>query len=621
MRKLVFCSVFIGCLTTTYSYGQKNCDCPEYDKLRSELQTTAPVASDTLPGQTLLASKDPSCVAKGYEWMADIVLAKKMFDSTEYLLKKAAAIHKQDNCDESVYLNHYKIWAALYFQQANYSTSLDYQLKVLPIAEKTNNHYQTAFSLLNISQVFNRMRQADKGIDYCRRAFPYIAKTEKPSDRAELLHRASSRYMYYYQDYKNPSSLDSCEMLARQSLELSKQSNNNTSLQRAYNLVQGIAFYKKDYAKALQLVDSSLLLCRPVIDDAMLATNYCDKADILMEMKNYTEARRFADSGLHYRQLSLYPDHIADSYALIYEIEKSAGNYKEALTAAENYQEIVDSLTQAEKTKAVNELEKKYNQAKNERTIKELAQQKEIYLLLAIAGLLAAVAIGFFLRQQSLKHKQKILEAEQRLNRARMNPHFFFNTLASLQSFALQENDGKVIASNLSKFSHIMRETLESTYKEYVTIEQEIDFLNEYLTLQQLRFPGKFTFEVTADKNMEIDELVIPSMIIQPFVENSIEHGFAGIDYPGHARIFFSEKANELLIEIKDNGKGLVLPAKENNEHISRASQIIKDRIYLLNIKLKTKAGFSIDNDENGKGVVVKIHLPLIARNEVTIGR
>ena len=240
-------------------------------------------------------------------------------------------------------------------------------------------------------------------------------------------------------------------------------------------------------------------------------------------------------------------------------------------------------------------------------------------MLLAIAGLLAAIAVGFFLRQQSLKHKQRILETEQRLNRARMNPHFFFNALASLQSFALRENDGKALASNLSKFSHIMRETLESTYKEYVTIEQEIEFLNEYLEVQKIRFPQTFSYEVNADSNLDIDELQIPAMIIQPFVENSIEHGFVGVDYPGKVTVNFTSENKELLIQITDNGKGLSTTAKENNEHISRASQIIKDRIYLLNIKLKTKAGFSIDNNSTGNGVFVKIHLPLLYKDQKTI--
>ncbi len=136
------------------------------------------------------------------------------------------------------------------------------------------------------------------------------------------------------------------------------------------------------------------------------------------------------------------------------------------------------------------------------------------------------------------------------------------------------------------------------------------------LEVQKIRFPQAFSYSVTADKQVEVDDALIPAMIIQPFVENSIEHGFAGIDYAGNISIHFTNDKKEVRIEIKDNGKGLSTVAKEESEHISRASQIIKDRIYLLNIKLKTKAGFSIDNDETGKGVIVKINLPLLHKSQ-----
>ena len=199
-----------------------------------------------------------------------------------------------------------------------------------------------------------------------------------------------------------------------------------------------------------------------------------------------------------------------------------------------------------------------------------------------------------------------------------MNPHFFFNALTSLQKVALQQPEGMEMASSLSKFSHIMRETLESTYKEYVTVEQEMQFLNEYLEIQKIRFPKKFEYTVSAEKTLEANELLMPSMIIQPFTENSIEHGFAGIDYTGEVKIHFSKMRNEIMITIIDNGKGMTDGVKEKTEHISRASQIIKDRIYLLNIKLKTNARFGISNNDAAKGVTVTIHLPIIHAGENT---
>ena len=81
-----------------------------------------------------------------------------------------------------------------------------------------------------------------------------------------------------------------------------------------------------------------------------------------------------------------------------------------------------------------------------------------------------------------------------------------------------------------------------------------------------------------------------------------------------------NKEANDLKITITDNGKGLILSVKANNEHISRASQIIKDRIYLLNIKLKTRARFSIDNNTGGKGVTVNIHLPVLDKQTISYG-
>ena len=612
LRFSLLTGLFIFLLIPVKLTGQKKCDCPEFASIKKDGKDLKETDIEFVK-----RSDNKICEAKYYEWLAERLSTQKEFDSAKLTIEKAIDIFKNEKCSDNSYYDVYKLLAGIHHSQGNYDASIEYCLKILPMAEASGNKYEEADCLVKIAFTFNRMKQSEQGIVFARRAMALLPSINSPHNKADILHKLASRYLWYYQDTKKKEVLDSAEQFASTHLSLSRQLNDQDLILKGYNQMNGFAHERQDYKKALLYIDSSLLLLQNNPKNELKATTYGDKADVLMEMGNYKEARRFADSCLFYHKQFKNPETIANAYALIYQISDRSENYKDALWALDNYVSIHDSLTNVAKTKTITELEKKYNQAKNEKTIKELAQEKRIYVLLIIAAILALIALAFFIRQQSLKNKHKILETEQRLNRARMNPHFFFNALSSLQSFALQENDGNALASNLSKFSHIMRETLESTYKEYVTIEQEKVFLLEYLGLQQIRFPSKFTYEINIDENIEPDEQVIPSMILQPFIENSIEHGFLGLDYPGNIVVDFQMIKGNLSISIIDNGKGLAAITKENNEHVSRASQIIADRIYLLNMKLKTKASFSINNNGNEKGVTVLITLPQLFRDDI----
>lgn len=586
--------------------AQNTCTCTQYEELRKQDK------SDSSLAIRLLRSAAVICQAKGNERMGVFLVHHNQLDSADYFLQKAETLYKQTQCSDSILTKTYSTWAQLYYTKADFAKSQMYSLKYLQSTEAAGNNYEQALANTMIAQLFNQTQQAGKGIGYTRKAVALLPKINDEIKLAHLYSMLSKRYLWHYQDTKTTTSLDSSELFSRRQLAIAHKIKKNSSIAFAYNNLQGIAWEKGDLKKALVLLDSSFIYIA-TDDYKTLRTNYFDKADILLELKNYTQAKIFADSALYYDNLEGNNAFLADTYQLIAKIAQQSGDFKTAFEMKIRSDKITDSIKNVQKTEAVVELEKKYNQAKNENTIKDLEQKKQLYLFLAILGLLVAVIIGFFLRQQSLKHQRNILEVEQRLNRARMNPHFFFNALTALQKFAIREPNPQAMASNLSKFSNIMRETLESTYKEYVTIEQEMDFLNEYLEVQKIRFPQAFTYEVGANKELEINELQIPSMIIQPFVENSIEHGFAGITYRGNIAVHFKKESDKnLLISIIDNGKGLNLTAKESNQHISRASQIIKDRIYLLNIKLKTKASFSIENNTEAKGVIVKIHLPLL---------
>lgn len=553
------------------------------------------------------------CTINYLDGLAQIAISRKEYSNARQFLQREFFIVQQFSCNQKPLIRYYNTLSKYYTENGYLDSTLNIALKVVELASKQNEKYALARATLNAGAVFSELKEYQKANTFFRNGYAIAIQQKDTTLICAALVRMSSNYYNLFQQSANSIFLDSVIYTSNQALAIARYPHDLIESMEAYSNISKYYSTKKMYLKSGLYADTIIMnVPKGVHDfDRYLMLAFERKAEVFFEQKRFQESVSMADSALQYallfnKQLSINP------LELLYKGYKSLNNPVKALWAYEQMVTTRDSIFSVEKNKVIQELEKKYNQTKNEKIISELSQQRKIYILCIVAALAIIGVIIFYIRQQKLKHQQLIMETEQRLNRARMNPHFFFNTLASLQTFALSDTDNKNLAANISKFSHIMRETLESTYKEYVTIEQEIDFLVEYLDLQKIRFPNRFNYNIHADPLLEIDELQIPSMIIQPFIENAIEHGLKGIDYKGILNVQFTKFNDQLTIEINDNGIGLSTVAKDNGEHISRASQIIRDRIYLLNIKLKTKAGFMIDNNIDGKGVLVKINLPLL---------
>jgi len=565
----------------------------------------------------LLNYKNSACIIFYQGWMAQIAIAEKNTGAARLFLAEEEKLLKEKNCNQDLYVRHYSTLARMYMELNQHDSLVITGLKGIDAATKAKDYYGLSRANTDLAAAFSSIGQTTKAIFYYRNAMAAAKLQDKvPSLVASVATRLANSYLELFKISKKAVYADSAAILGLEALTIAEKSKDFLAFLEANETMAGYSLQTGKTADAIRyaevIINSSP---RGVhLFDRITYTGFSKKAAALYQLKKYVESGIMADSALQYAT-AFNPQMMIDAYENIYQAAKASSNNTRGLAAYEKMVSIRDSLFSVEKNKAITELEKKYNQAKNENTIRDLAKMKQIYFLLAIAGILALLAIGFYVRQQSLKHKKIVLETEQRLNRARMNPHFFFNTLTSIQKLVLQEKNGEVMAGNLARFSNIMRETLESTYKEYISIEQEIEFLTQYLEVQKVHFPGTFTYEITTDKELECDELLIPPMIIQPFVENSIEHAFAGLSYTGEIKVSFQKKNKELLIIITDNGKGLPSPDQKNNEHISRATQIIRDRIYLLNRKLKTKAAYQISNCENKQGAQVTIQLPLIYKD------
>ncbi len=617
-------SLFLLIATTLLggsALGQKDCNCAVFTKEQMAKFNAANLGGKLEEAKIVVAavlkSPDNCCQAIGFSMQAILLNTEGKTDESYASAQKALGFLKSGYSTYAAVESN-RMVGMYYNRKGNIDSSILFYYNSLEIAEKDKDYYTTAKLYANISVVYINQKQIGKGLEFIKKSLNAAQLSKDTNAIAQAYSNIVTMYGQMYDETENMAYLDSSEQLAATALIYAKASKQPINLIRNYLSMTKFGIARENYNKALQYSDTLLTLVNEKTNPAILNSMYIDRGAIYLGLRKYPDAIELLNKALGYSKQSKNLFMEKNIYGKLYDAYKASGATSLALENLEKFKEMSDTLISKENKEIINEMEGKYNQAKNENKIKDLDKKKQFYFFLAIAGLLAALAIGLFLRQQSLKHKKNILETEQRLNRARMNPHFFFNALAALQKFAVKENNPQAMASNLSKFSNIMRETLESTYKEYVTIEQEMEFLNEYLEVQKIRFPHSFTYEVKADKNLEVDELLIPAMIIQPFVENSIEHGFAGVEYPGNISVTFAKESKDLLIKIIDNGKGLSTAAKEENEHISRASQIIKDRIYLLNIKLKTKAGFSIDNAKDG-GVIVKINLPLLYKDKKTV--
>jgi sensor histidine kinase YesM len=201
-----------------------------------------------------------------------------------------------------------------------------------------------------------------------------------------------------------------------------------------------------------------------------------------------------------------------------------------------------------------------------------------------------------------LKKEKELNELEKRFLGSQMNPHFIFNSLNSIKSFVLS-NQGDLASKYLTDFSKLMRLILEASRKEQIPIEKEIAISKYYLQLERYRLNNSFDFEIIKSNAFEeeIEEIEILPMLIQPFVENAIQHGIQNIDYKGKIVLSLDSEREYVRITISDNGVGI--KNSHGNTHNSLATQITLERIANFNKSNRGQIQLEISNLDPGTQV------------------
>lgn len=248
------------------------------------------------------------------------------------------------------------------------------------------------------------------------------------------------------------------------------------------------------------------------------------------------------------------------------------------------------------------------------------------FLTLCLLALIGFIGISFLIWFR-IKHKRATqqstliiekLKAEQRALKAQMNPHFMFNALSSIQELVFTENKQSAF-TNISLFAKLMRRVLNQSNQERITLSEEIETLRLYLQLESLRFEDNFKYSIESDSGLQLEEMQIPPVLIQPFVENAIKHGLLNKDpVSGQVQVRFELSNKGLKCVVEDNGvgreKSAELKANRNSAHRSFGTQSVLERIDLLNLERTEKIMLTIydlyNDQKRPAGTRVELLIP-----------
>jgi two-component sensor histidine kinase/uncharacterized protein YihD (DUF1040 family) len=515
-----------------------------------------------------------------------------------------------------------------YHQLGKFSAALLHSLDALRIAELLNNGLMKQKTYIILSAVYGGLSStSDKlGEEADRARYRSLAKNYKlKAYRASLLqgskkdiHIAAINLGVHYS--AEEKKLDSSSYYLDRAIAIGTQENliesMSYSLSYAYN-IKGANFLDTNLDSALFYFDKAIAFGKRAGSIGQVR-GMISKIGVLRKKQSIVEAMRLADEAL---DISLRSEEIAttlNAYTILTELNEERGNKAKAYDYLKKAIALKDKMVSNENYARIEELKTKYESDIKDGEIKNLEQKSALQELeikqknfwfagAGIATLLVASILFLYFRQRSLTQQQKALAIENKFLRFQLDPHFLSNALVSIQRFMMDNNTTQ--ASNyLTKFSRLMRQLLEYSREELITIEEEIDLLRNYLDIQKLRLKDKFEYEIKIDPTLSITDSKIQPMFAQPFVENAIEHGVANIEN-GKIEISFSVQGDQLVLEIKDNGKGFSATASAGHQSLS--TKIIRERIALLNKTNKKPIQLAIENATAGTGTRIQLTLPI----------
>lgn len=376
----------------------------------------------------------------------------------------------------------------------------------------------------------------------------------------------------------------------------------------------------------LEKADSAMLHLNKAIElidlydiNFIKARTYINASEIYLLFDSLNKAEEYAvlafDLGIEKQTVRQQRD---VQYAF-YKIYSRQGLYKEALEAYQSAKILEDSISSADRrvevSRKVMEFEAKQKEALAEQALLKQKFLANTYLISGTSLVLIISLIFIFvyqrrksiIRTKEVEFKKNLAESKLIALRTQLNPHFIFNALNSIDQYMITHGTEQA-SDYLVKFSALMRKILENSNENWITLAEELKLMRVYVEIEALRLKEPLKLNVKLEQDIEPDNTIVPSLFIQPFIENSIEHGVSKIEGPGVISVDMNvNEAERLTCLIEDNGIGRKTGSNNGSGNRSMGMQIAKDRVGYLNQLTNNKTNFDIEDLEQGVRVTISI--------------
>lgn len=509
--------------------------------------------------------------------------------------------------------------------KGNIPVALDYYYKSLKLHESANDSVGISMVLNNIGFIKNKQDDKQAALAHFKHSLSIQQKIADSTGMALSLLNIGGVF-------DNNGYVDSALMYYTKSLVLSQAINDRQKAAMALSNIGGIYDKRNVTDSALFYYRKSLAIQEEINDKAGIAVSKINFGNIYLREQNYPLAQKYFEQSMNIAKEIGYIEIMRGAALWLSKIYAIQNNFQGAYNMQVLYKQLADSINNTETRKEAVKKQMQYDYEKKEAIIKaehdkkeaiaitEIKKQQQVKMIILIASVLLLVLLAFgfynFYNRRKETFRKTVAQINNKALRAQMNPHFIFNSLNSIQDF-INTNDSKNANTYIVKFAKLVRMILENSRKQEVLLSEDLHALELYMQLESLRIQNGFDYDITIDSMLDVDNTLVPPLIIQPFVENAIWHGLQHKKERGKISIYINKKENNLECIVEDNGVGRIaaLEAKQfrtTHKQKSLGMEITSERIKLYNNIKNSNAFFEISDLFNSENVVSGMRVLLL---------